>query len=93
MFSKKSRRFVLLSNEYFILILEEWGTRTREAADREGAWKVRRVMQFLNLLNTQDNENQIKKMGMDKVQEGKTVSANKVLMDWQCHQWADCLIL
>ena len=37
MFSNRSRRFVLLSNEYFILTPEEWGTRTREAADREGA--------------------------------------------------------
>jgi len=35
------------------------------------ARKVRRVMQFLSLLNTQDYENQIKRMGIDKVQEGK----------------------
>lgn len=71
MFSNRSHRFVLLSNEHFVLISEEQATRTREAVDREGAMgclKIRRVMQFLNLLNTQDNEIQIKKMGVDKVQ-------------------------
>lgn len=37
MFSNRSHRFVLVSNEHFVLIPEEQAMRTREAADREGA--------------------------------------------------------
>lgn len=35
-------------------------------------------MQFQNLSNTKDSEDQIERMGMDKVQEGKTVRKGKV---------------